>query len=178
MKPLAAEGIELFVPQMYDVFWSFVILLVLVLFFYKFFLPKFQAIFDERAKKIQGNIDKAAKDRQDATAAKKHYEQQVSQARVEASKIRDDARAEASHIISDARNRAQAEANQITTNAERSIDSQRRQALVSLRGEVGALATALAGKILGTKLQDDSVQSSMIDSVLQGFDDSSKSLKS
>lgn len=34
---------------------------------------------------------------------------------------------------------------------------------MSLKGEVGVLATALAGKILGSKLESDDVQSTMID---------------
>ena len=55
---------------------------------------------------------------------------------------------------------------QITASAQRSIESQHQQAIVSLKGEVGALATALAGKILGAKLEDNDVQSSMIDSMI------------
>lgn len=94
--------------------------------------------------------------------AKAKYEAQLSKARVEASKIRDDARTEASHIIADARTRAENDAAQITATAQRSIESQQQQALVSLKGEVGVLATALAGKILGSKLENDDVQSLMM----------------
>ena len=45
-----------------------------------------------------------------------------------------------------------------------------REQIVSLKGEVGALATALAGKILGAKLEDNDVQSSMIDSMIDDLD--------
>lgn len=166
MNPVAADGIQLFIPPIYDIVWSLVILIILAVFFYKFFMPKFQAIFDERAAKIQGNIDKAKKAKEDADKAKKSYEDQLGKARLEASQIRDDARAEASRIVSDARTRAESEANQITENAQRSIKSQQQQALVSLKGEVGTLATALAGKILGSQLQSDAVQSSMINSII------------
>ncbi|MFT8704483.1 F0F1 ATP synthase subunit B [Bifidobacterium aquikefiricola] len=159
-------GLELFLPKTYDIIWSFIILVVIALFFYKLMLPRFQKIFDERASKIEGGISKAKAAQEQADAAKKKFEDQLSTARVDASKIRDDARAEASHIIADARSRAETEAAQITANAQRSIESQQQQALVSLKSEVGALATSLAGKILGTKLQDDSVQSSMLDSMI------------
>lgn len=162
----AGNGIELFIPKLYDIVWSLIILLILAVFFYKFFMPKFQAIFDERSAKIEGNIQKAQKARDDADEAKKEYEDQLGKARVEASQIRDDARAEASRIVADAHNRAETEANQITENAQRSLRSQQQQALVSLKGEVGTLATALAGKILGSQLQDNAVQSSMIDSII------------
>ena len=167
---LAADGIQLFIPQVYDIVWSLIILVIVAVFFYKFFMPKFNAIFDERAARIEGNIAKAEQARKDADEAKAKYEAQLSTARVEAAKIRDDARAEASHIIADARSRAETEAAQVTANAQRSIESQQQQALVSLKGEVGVIATALAGKILGAKLQDGDVQSSMIDSLINDLD--------
>ena len=161
----AASEMELFLPKSYDIFWSLVILIIVAVFFYKFFLPKFQAVFDERAAKIEGGI---------AKAEQAQYEAQLSTARVEASKIRDDARAEASHIIADARSRAESDAAQITATAQRSIESQQQQALVSLKGEVGVLATALAGKILGSKLENDDVQSSMIDRMIADMDSDKK----
>ncbi|MBT1181718.1 F0F1 ATP synthase subunit B [Bifidobacterium sp. CP2] len=161
---------ELFLPETYDIVWSLIILVIVAAFFYKYFLPKFQAVFDERAAKIEGGIAKAEQAQKDADEAKAKYEAQLSTARVEAAKIRDDARAEASHIIADARSRAESDAAQITANAQRSIESQQQQALVSLKGEVGTLATALAGKILGAKLQEKDVQSSMIDSMLDELD--------
>ncbi|WP_318643738.1 F0F1 ATP synthase subunit B [Bifidobacterium platyrrhinorum] len=166
----AASGVALFLPETYDVVWSLIILVIVAVFFYKFFLPKFQAVFDERAAKIEGGIAKAEQAQKDADEAKAKYEAQLSTARVEAAKIRDDARAEASHIVADARSRAESDAAQITANAQRSIESQQQQALVSLKGEVGTLATALAGKILGAKLEDKDVQSSMIDSMLDELD--------
>lgn len=170
METLAASGIQLFLPEPYDMFWSLVVLIILALFFYKFFMPKFNQIFDERAEKIKGGVEKAEKAQKEALEAKKKYEDRLSNARVEASKIRDDARAEASHIVSDARAKAETEAGQITANAQRAIESQQQQALVSLKGEVGVLATALAGKILGSKLDDESVQSTMIDSMIDDID--------
>ena len=97
MVTMAAEGVDLFIPKVYDIVWSLIILLIVAAFFYKFFLPKFQSIFDERAAKIEGGIAKAEQAQKDADEAKKKYQAQLSTARVEASKIRDDARAEASH---------------------------------------------------------------------------------
>ena len=166
MTIAASDGLKLFIPQVYDIVWSLIILVIVAL--------KFNAIFDERAAKIEGNIAKAEQSKKDADAAKSKYEAQLSTARVEASKIRDDARAEASHIIADARSRAESDAAQITANAQRSIESQQQQALVSLKGEVGTLATALAGKILGAKLESDDVQSSMIDKMIDDLDTNDK----
>ena len=163
---IAANGVDLFLPETYDIVWSLIILIIVALFFYKFFLPKFQSVFDERTAKIEGGLAKAEQAQKDAEEAKKKYQAQLSTARVEASKIRDDARAEASHIIADARSRAETEAAQITANAERSLESQQQTAMVNLKGEVGSLATSLASKILGSELQDSAVQTQMIDQML------------
>ena len=170
MDTLAADGIKLFLPETYDLVWSSIVLVIVAAFFYKYFLPKFQSVFDERSHKIEGGIAKAQKAQKDADEAKRKYEEQLSTARVDASKIRDDARAEASHIIADARSRAETEASQVTANAQRSIEAQQKQALVSLRGEVGTLAIALASKILGSRLEDDAVQSSMINQMIDEID--------
>ena len=163
---IAANGVDLFLPETYDIVWSLIILIIVALFFYKFFLPKFQSVFDERTAKIEGGLAKAEQAQKDAEEAKKKYQAQLSTARVEASKIRDDARAEASHIIADARSRAETEAAQITANAERSLESQQQKAMVNLKGEVGSLATSLASKILGSELQVSAVQTQMIDQML------------
>ena len=128
---IAANGVDLFLPETYDIVWSLIILIIVALFFYKFFLPKFQSVFDERTAKIEGGLAKAEQAQKDAEEAKKKYQAQLSTARVEASKIRDDARAEASHIIADARSRAETEAAQITANAERSLESQQQSSATS-----------------------------------------------
>ena len=41
MVTMAAEGVDLFIPKVYDIVWSLIILLIVAAFFYKFFLPKF-----------------------------------------------------------------------------------------------------------------------------------------
>ena len=76
----AASGIDLFIPEVYDIVWSLIILVIVAVFFYKFFMPKFNAIFDERAAKIQGNIAKAEQARKDADEDKAKYEAQLSTA--------------------------------------------------------------------------------------------------
>ena len=83
---IAANGVDLFLPETYDIVWSLIILIIVALFFYKFFLPKFQSVFDERTAKIEGGLAKAEQAQKDAEEAKKKYQAQLSTARVEASK--------------------------------------------------------------------------------------------
>ena len=171
------DGVALFLPEPYDIVWSLIVLLIIAFFFYRYFMPKFQAIFDERASRIEGGMAKAEHAQQEAEAAKKKYEDQLDDAKIEAAKIRDDARNEASRIVADARAKAEADAAQITANAQQSIATAQQQAMVSLKGEVGALATALAGKILGAQLADTHVQSDMLNSMIDDIESESAARK-
>lgn len=166
----ASSGLSLFLPDTADLLWSTVVLVILIIFFAKVFMPKFNAIFDERAKRIQGRMDEAEKAQAQARKAREEYEDKLARAQQEASHIRDDARAEASHIISDARSRAEATSRQLTENAQKAIDSQRDKAIEQLKSDMGNVATTLAGQILGQKLEDSDVQSDMIDSLISDME--------
>ena len=60
----------------------------------------------------------------------------------------------------------QAEAQHITSTAHAQIEAERQQALQQLRAEVGALATELAGRIVGESLQDDDRANRVVDRFL------------
>ena len=64
------------------------------------------------------------------------------------------------------REQAQAEARRVTEAAQAQIEAERQQALISLRAEVGTLATELASRIVGESLTDQARQSRMVDRFL------------
>ena len=161
-----SNGLALFLPEPYDVVWSLVVLVVLAVFFYKFVMPKFQAILDERAEKIEGGMAKAANMQREADELKSQIEEELAQAQTDAAKTREEARTEASKIIGEARQRAEKDAAKIISEAQHSIEAQHKHAMSSLQGEVSVLAAALAGKILASKLDDDAVSSKIIDHVI------------
>lgn len=166
-----SSKLALFLPEPYDVIWSVVILVILATFFYKFALPKFQAIFDERAEKIEGRIAKAAQAQREAEQTRSDMEHQLAQAQTDAAKMREQARAEASQIVAEARQHAEHDAAQIIAEAQRSIEAQHKHAMSSLQAEVSALAAALAGKILASKLDDENVSTQLIDHVIDEVED-------
>jgi len=61
---------------------------------------------------------------------------------------------------------AQAEGRRITEAAQSQIEAERQQALISLRAEVGKLATDLASRIVGESLTDEARQQRMVDRFL------------
>ncbi|WP_044084839.1 F0F1 ATP synthase subunit B [Bifidobacterium gallicum] len=166
---LAESGVDLFIPKVYDIVWSLIILIIVALFFYKFFLPKFQAVFDERAEKIKGGMAKAEQAQRDADEMKKEFEAKLAEARIDASKKRDNADAEAARIIAEARTRAATEAAQITENANRSIEAMKQKALVEVKAQINQDAVRLAAGILQRDLTDAAVQQDMIDKQIDGI---------
>jgi F-type H+-transporting ATPase subunit b len=108
-------------------------------------------------------MEKAERAQLEAERALTQYTTQLNEARGEAQKIREDARVQGAAIIEDLRSKAAEEAARITASATAAIEAERQQALTSLRNEVGALATELAGKIVGEALDDQVRQSRIVD---------------
>jgi F-type H+-transporting ATPase subunit b len=153
-------------PELYDVVWSVVIVVVIGFVFMKYVLPRFQAVLDERAEKIEGGLAQAEKSQEEADALLEQYHEQLREARAEAAGIREEARAEGGAIVEDLRRKASADAERIAATAQRQIEAERQAASVSLRSDVGQLATELASRIVGESLADSARQSRVVDRFL------------
>ncbi|HRA51533.1 F0F1 ATP synthase subunit B [Actinotalea sp.] len=160
------EGINLLLPADYDLLWSTVVLVIIAVAFYKMVLPKFTAVLDDRTARIEGGLAQAENAQAEAAAALAQYHQQLTEARAEASRIREEARVEGGVIVEELRVKASADAARILETAQRQIEAERQQASVSLRAEVGALATELASRIVGESLADEARQSRVVDRFL------------
>ncbi|MFV0632592.1 F0F1 ATP synthase subunit B [Demequina sp.] len=158
------------IPAPYDILWSAVIFLVIVAVFMKVLLPKLQAVLDERAELIEGGLQKAELAQAEAAAALEEYTAQLTAARAEAARIREDARSQAGQIVAETRESAAGDAQRLVETAQKQIDAERQQAIVSLRTEVGALATELASRIVGESLKDDARQQRIIDAFLDDLE--------
>ena len=132
----------------------------------KMLLPRITKTLNEREDAIQGGINRADEAQAEAQAVLQQYRAQLDDARHEASRIREDAHEQGAQIIAEMRERAEAEARRITDAAQAQIEADRQQALVSLRSEVGSLATELASRIVGESLTDTARQSRMVDRFL------------
>lgn len=164
------EGIQLLIPAGYDIFWSSVVLVVIGVVFYRLVLPKFQAVLDERTAKIEGGIAQAETAQAEAAAQLAEYQQLLADARSEAARIRDDARTEGAQIVAESRTKAQEEAARLVETAHKQIEAERQQAAVSLREDVGTLATQLASKIVGESLEDEARRSRVVDRFLDDLE--------
>ncbi len=165
---LAAEegGQNPFLPASYDIIWSAVSVLIIGFFVYRKVLPTINRVLDERTEKIEGGIEKAAEMQAAADDALAENKRMLEEARQEAAQVREDAQEEGKAIIVESRTRAQSEAARIVETAQRQIEAERQHAVVSLRAEVGSLASDLAARIVGESLRDDARSSRVIDRFL------------
>ncbi|MFD2674068.1 F0F1 ATP synthase subunit B [Gulosibacter bifidus] len=161
---------SLLVPAVYDIVWSLVALVVLLLFFWKFALPKLNSVLEERAAKIEGGIEKAAAVQAEADARKDEYEKLLADARTEAAEIREKARAEGDAIKAEKKQETQVELDRMTKSAKDQIEADRQSAIVSLRQEVGSIAIDLASGVVGENLSDDQRSNAYIDRFLNELD--------
>lgn len=146
-------GISILIPPTYEIFWSAVVLLFLWLTLGKA-IPKIYGIVDERRAKIDEGLEAAARAKDDAAIAKRKREELLQKAAEEAKDVRSEARAEATRIVEQGRRDATAEASRIMDAAHRQIEAEKQAAEITLRQDVGALATELAEKIVGEQLKD------------------------
>ena len=153
----AAEEGELnpLVPHPIEIILSLVVFGLLFLAVKKWVVPSFEKTFAERTSAIEGGLAAAETKQAEADAKLAELEKQLADARHEAARIREEAREQGAAIVSDMREQAQAESTRIVDNGKAQIEAERQQAVTSLRAEVGSLATALAGRIVGESLEDD-----------------------
>jgi F-type H+-transporting ATPase subunit b len=162
-------------PEAYDVLWSAVAFLIILIVFWRVVTPRITKMLDERTEAIEGGIKKAEAAQQQAAAALDEYNRQLAEARAEASRIREQARADATAIGNEVRDQASADAARITANAQAQIEAERASAVLSLRAEVGSLAIDLASGVIGESLKDDSRAASVVDRFLADLESSSAS---
>lgn len=158
MLPLAGEGIDLgpLLPEHPEELIAGIVLFLLVWWVVaKKVVPAFEKTFAERTDEIAGGIERAEAAQAEAAAALAEYKAQLATAREEASRIREDAKAQAASAAAEIRQAAQEESARMIENARAQIEAERAHVVQSLRGEIGGLATQLAGRIVGESLDDD-----------------------
>ena len=147
----------------------FVELAAFALLFYllaKYVIPPINRAMTNRQEAIRKEFADLDKARADANAAEAEFTAQIADARHEAARIREEAREQGAQIVVEMREQAQVESARIVEHGKAQIEAERQQAVTSLRAEVGSLATALAGRIVGESLEDDERSNRVVDRFL------------
>jgi F-type H+-transporting ATPase subunit b len=141
----------------------------------KILLPRIQKTLEERTDKIEGGLKRAEELQDEAKAELEKYRAQLSEARHEASRLREEAREQGAQIVAEMRQQGQAEYDRLLAAAEAQIEAQKQQALTSLRAEVGTLAVELASRVVGESLEDEARQRGTVDRFLAQLEQQSAS---
>jgi F-type H+-transporting ATPase subunit b len=127
------------IPHPGELIFGFVAFAILLYVVASKVVPRLEAMYAERTAAIEGQIEQADKAQAEAQAALEEYKAALAEARTEAV-------------------RAQTEAQRIHDQASTQIEAERQQALVSLRHDVGRMATDLASRVVGESLEDEARQ--------------------
>jgi len=162
----AEHAVNPLIPHPVEIVLSLIVFGLLYLAIRKFVVPNFERTFSARTQAIEGGLRAAETKQAEADARLAQLEQQLGEAKHEAARIREEAREQGSQIVAEMRTQAQAEAGRIVEHGKAQIEAERQQAVTSLRAEVGSLATALAGRIVGESLEDDARSTRVVDRFL------------
>jgi F-type H+-transporting ATPase subunit b len=171
MNILAAEEAHNpLIPPLGEIIVGTITFAILFFVLVKFVVPRFEQVFQARREAIEGGMERAEAMQAEAKAALEQYRAQLAEARGEAAQIRDKARAEGQQILEELRTQAQQESERILARGEEQLAGQRQQVVNELRGQIGALAVELAGKVVGESLADDARRSGTVDRFLAELD--------
>ncbi|HET6286438.1 MAG TPA: F0F1 ATP synthase subunit B [Amycolatopsis sp.] len=153
-------------PHIPELILGFVAFLLLLWVLKKYVVPRFEAMYEERSKLIEGGIERAEKAQAEAEENLAQYKAQLAEARSEAAKIRDDARLEAEQIKVELRAEAEAETQRIVAQGQAQLQAQKAQIIAELRAELGRNSVELASRIVGEALEDETRRRGTVDRFL------------
>ncbi|MEU8583491.1 F0F1 ATP synthase subunit B [Streptomyces sp. L500] len=148
------------------------LVLGLVLFFLVFavmakaILPRINKVLVEREQATDGRMDEAEETRAEAARVHAEYQELLAEARHEAARLRQESLEQGNAIIAELRAEGQRQREEIISAGHAVIDAERAVAEAELREQVGALATELAGRIVGEPMADYARQSGVVDRYL------------
>ena len=171
MNILAAEEHNPLIPPLGEIIIGLIAFAIVFVVFAKLVAPRFEQVFRARREAIEGGMERAETLQAEAKAALEQYRGQLAEARNEAAQIRDQARAEGQQILEELRTQAQEESARIVARGEEQLTSQRQQVVNELRGQIGALAVDLAGRVVGESLAEDARRSGTVDRFLDELDE-------
>ena len=142
-------------PAANELIWGAISFLILLLLMYRTVFPQVNKVYKERRANIEGRLEEAERERDEAEQLLQKYRERLAAAEDETQRILEDARANAERIRKDLLSKADADAERRLERATEAIRAERDQAIRRLRGEVGTLAVELATKVVGDSLDRD-----------------------
>jgi F-type H+-transporting ATPase subunit b len=160
-----------FYPEVGELIVGLLAFAVLFFFTWKWVLPKFKEVLEQRRDQIQGEMERAEGTRKEAEKLQEEYRTQLAGARDEANRIIEEARATADQLRRDLQGKAEEESQAIVARAQEEIRAERDRVFQELRAQVGSIAVEIAERIVGESLDERTHQrliDEFIDEVASG----------
>jgi F-type H+-transporting ATPase subunit b len=126
-------------PASNELIWGTIAFLILLFLMYRTVFPSINQAFKDRRANIEGKLEQAEKEREEA----------------ETQRILEEARSNAERVRRELLAKAEADAGRELDRARQAIRAERDQAIRQLRNEVGTLAVELATRVVGDSLDRD-----------------------
>jgi len=139
-------------PAANELIWGTIAFLILLVLMYRTVWPSVDKAFKDRRANIEGKLEEAERERQEADELLEQYRRRLRDAEDETQRILDEARSNAERVRRDLMAKAEADAGRELDRARQVIRSERDQAIGQLRNEVGTLAIELATRVVGDSL--------------------------
>jgi F-type H+-transporting ATPase subunit b len=139
-------------PAANELIWGAVAFFILLFLMYRTVWPQVNQLYQQRRADIDGKLQQAEKDRDEAEQLLERYRRRLADAEDETQRILEEARASADRVRKDLLAKADADAERQLERARQAIRSERDQAIRQLRVEVGVLAVELATRVVGDSL--------------------------
>ena len=143
-----------FLPQFFWLAVCFVFLYVIMAFVA---LPRIGRVLNERKNRIENDLDAAEKARAEAEQARQDYEDSLGDAREKARVIISDASRAGADASEQRLGELEGELDRDLEEAQRSIDSARREALGNLRDVAAEAARLATARLIGADVSDEEV---------------------
>ncbi|MGD0686575.1 MAG: F0F1 ATP synthase subunit B [Streptosporangiaceae bacterium] len=171
MKYLAGSAPDPLIPDLTELIIGAIAFLIVFGLLYRVLMPRITKTLQERTDKIEGGLNRATEAQDEANRTLRQYQEQLEDARREASRLREEAREQGAQIKAELRAEGEAERQRIVDAARAQIDADRQQAATSLRADIGALAVELASRIVGESLADEARRQRTVDRFLAELED-------
>jgi F-type H+-transporting ATPase subunit b len=168
LTPLA-NGSFLITPNVGIMIWTIVVFVVSLFILRRAVFPQIGKALDERSKKIEGDIDTAARTREEAEDVLAEYRERLKEARAQSDEIVQRARQAAEAHDKEAKEQGREVIAEATKRAQREIETATQRALDDLRREVADL-TIMATEKVTRKTLDSADQRRLVEEALSELD--------
>lgn len=175
LAPAAASGGSNFLVPNATIIVELIAFLLIIAVLARYVIPPVNKALTARQEAIRTQFKDMEDAKAKAEASEKKYHDALSDAHHEANAIRAKAKDDGEKMIAEAREKAQAESARILATAQNQLAAERTHVVHALRSEVGGMATALAGRIVGESLDDEARRRRTVERFIEDLESSGSS---